>query len=60
MSDSGLQMHAINSCNSLNSNINNNLNSNPSSASLVKSHQTMQLVSDSPITDPGQMLKVSF
>lgn len=59
----GLQMHPISthnssaSVNTLNIN-NNNLNSNPSSASLVKSMQTMCTVADSPITDPGQMMKV--
>lgn len=54
MSSDNLQMHPINA--NVESTLANNQNSN-SSTSMQKS-SNIQFVSDSPITDPGQAIKV--
>jgi hypothetical protein len=56
MSHENLQMHQINSTSSIGE---SSLSQNPSNASMAPKSATVQFVSDSPITDPGQTTKVS-
>lgn len=57
MSNDNLQMHQINSTSTIGEP--STLSSNPSTASMAPKAASVQFVSDSPITDPGQTTKVS-
>lgn len=61
MSNDNLQMHQINSTSTLGEpSLTHNSQNSVSTASMAPKSATVQFVSDSPITDPGQQTKVSL